>query len=29
MSIIRLAEAKFLLNAGYYDGAYYLSGHAV
>lgn len=26
---VRLAEAKALLDAGYFDGAYYLAGYAV
>jgi HEPN domain-containing protein len=29
LSRLRLAEAKALLDAGFYDGAYYLSGYAV
>src|SRR3954452_13391923 len=28
LSTIRLREAKFLLGAGLYDGAYYLAGYA-
>ncbi len=26
---IRIAEAKYLLDGGFYDGAYYLAGYAV
>jgi HEPN domain-containing protein len=29
LTTIRLAEAQMLLDAGLYDGAYYLSGYAV
>src|SRR2546423_15476369 len=29
ISLVRLKEAKALLDSGHYDGAYYLSGYAV
>jgi hypothetical protein len=29
LSTVRVKEAKALLNAGLYDGAYYLAGYAV
>jgi HEPN domain-containing protein len=29
LALVRLNEAKVLLDAGHFDGAYYLAGYAV